>query len=863
MGTKIMKADPKRSNIFRWSGSVRAAAFLILFSNACSPDLRAEEGSEPKSDKKSEAAPVELTPPVVLVENGAGRAGIVIPPEPSRMNKLAAEELQTYIQRISGAKLPIATEPATDGGVNIFVGESEFTRKLGITAEGLESDAFVLRTGDNWLALVGDDTDYQPRELDALTVKDRARVREEWDKLTTPDFFDNPWGPYMDRRRHTETGWWQGDRRGSLNAVYEFLRRQGVLWYMPGEIGEVVPESTTIVAASVDDVVRPDFVLRHHTTRWDLRSLDEILWCFRLGLNYGDGFYGISNAHGLNNVTGRDETKAAYPAYYAVWDGKIQTGFGKSGAQRLSSEELFEATLRFVRASFDIYDEPAVEISIADNQGKGRSRSEHPDCVAQYTLDRERSQLSDYYWSFLKRVAEEIYKTHPDKYIIGTAYQNYSEVPLNIDRLPPNVIVCIARSDRHRLHQNALRTENLTPKLELREQWAEKVTSGKMYMWEYYLFTRPNRGDWVGVPVYFPSAIAEDLRHMKSLGVAGDFLEATLNESADTTIQAGAVPWGDRGNLYAPGFAHLNLYLTGRLYWDVDQDVNAMLDEYCEKFFGPAAKIMREFIAYCEKNYGRMSPATGEPEVRAHALDLLDKAQTQATGSPYRERVGFVVDYVNPMRLAQQVAERGSPAGPQYVASYQTRIPPDMKIDGELSENFWNRTGQRSFGDGAGSGPAAPTLFRVWFADDHLFLGVRCENTQEKESVSFLLGSPSHSFYEVGINRDGSTITIDHREGARADWTAPMQAAVHEGDGFWSAEIKLPINTDVDLMVDKADGVVGSIPAAAAPWVFDVIRRQGEVRRQGEGEKAPAISFSGGVTEAPYDPAQFGQLIVR
>jgi len=847
------------SKMTRWAGLVLAAVSLLVLSNACSPEPRSEEKAQTKAEettgKKSEPAPVELSPPVVLVENGAGRANIVIPPEPSRMNQLAAEELQTYVQRISGAELPIVTEPATDGSVNIFVGESEFTRKLGITAEGLDSDAFVMRTGDNWLALVGDDTDYQPRELDALTVEDRARVRKEWDKRTAPDFFENPWGDDMDRKLHAETGWWQWDRRGSLNAVYEFLRRQGVRWYMPGEIGEILPESTTIVAAPVDEVVKPDFVLRHLPSRWDLLSLDEILWEFRLGLNHGHEFYGTSNAHGLKNVTGRDETKAAHPEYYAIWDGKIQTDFGKSGAHRLSSEELFEATLRFLRASFDIYDEPAVEIAIADNQGKSRLRSEHPDCVAQYTLDRGRSPLSDYCWGFTKRLAEEISKTHPDRYIIGTAYQTYSEVPLNIEKLPPNVIVCIARSDRRRLHQETGRSENLTPKFELREQWAEKVTSGKMYNWEYYLYTRPNRGDWVGVPVYFSAAIAEDLRHMKSLGVAGDFLEVTRNESADTTIQAGAVPWGDRGNLYAPGFAHLNIYLTARLYWDADQDVNAMLDEYCEKFFGPAAKTMREFIDYCEKNYGRMSPATGEPEVRAHALALLDKAQTQATGSPYRERVGFVVDYVNPMRLAQQVAERGAPAGPQYVASYQTRIPPDMKIDGAISENFWNRTDHRSFGEDAG--PAAPTLFRVWFADDNLFLGVRCENPQEKESVSFLLGSPSHSFYEIGINRDGSTITVNHKEGAREDWTAPMQAAVHEGDGFWSAEIKLPINTDVELMVDKADGVVGSIPAAASPWVFDVIRRQGE------GEKARAISFSGGVTEAPYAPAQFGELIVR
>lgn len=831
----------------RFTAAAPAALFLLLFLNAA-----------PGSGARSEAGPIDASTDLVVVENGASRARIVIPAEPSRMNQLAAEELQTYVRRISGAELPIVTEPATDGSVNIFVGDSEFTRKLGISIAGLESDAFVLRTGDNWLALVGDDTDYQPRELDALTIQDRARVRAEWDRLTAPDFFVNPFGPHMDRRRHTETGWWQRDRRGSLNAVYEFLRRQGVRWYMPGEIGEVVPQSATIAAAPVDETIKPDFVLRHLSPwRWDLLSLDEVLWQLRLGLNFGDEFYGTRNSHGLNNVTGRDEVKAAHPEFYAIWDGKVQTGFGHSGAQRLSSEGLFQATLRFLRAAFDLYDEPAVEISIADNQGKSRLRSEHPDCVAQYTPERGRSPLSDYYWSFVKRVANEIAKTHPDRYIIGSAYQTYSEPPLYIDKLPPNVIVAIARADRFRLHQDTGRPGNLMPKHELREQWAEKVTSGKMYNWEYYLYSRPNRGDWVGVPVYFPSAISEDLRHMKSLSMAGEYFETTHNESSDTPIHDGAVPWGERGGWYATGFTHLNIYLTARLYWDVDRDVHAMLDEYCAKFFGSAAQPMRAFIDYCENNWGRMSPATGDAEIRAHALELLAKAQALATESPYQERVGFVVDYVKPMAMAQQVAERGAPAGPQVVGRYQTGIPPTLKIDGELAENIWVRAREYAFGGDAEPAPPAPTFFRVWFADDHFFLGVRCENPQEIESVSFLLGSPAHSFYEIGINRDGSTITIDHKAGARPDWTAPIQTGVREGDGYWSAEIKLPINTDTELMVERADGVVGGMPAAFAPWVFDVIRRQGQ------GEAARQISFSGGVGTPPYDPAKFGTLILQ
>lgn len=136
----------KPSKATRWGGRVLAAVCLLVLSNACSPEPRSEEKAQTQADetteKKAEAAPVELSPPVVLVENSAGQASIVIPPEPSRLNQLAEEELQTYIQRISGAELPIVTEPATDGSMNIFVGESEFTKKLGITAEGLKSDTF-------------------------------------------------------------------------------------------------------------------------------------------------------------------------------------------------------------------------------------------------------------------------------------------------------------------------------------------------------------------------------------------------------------------------------------------------------------------------------------------------------------------------------------------------------------------------------------------------------------------------------------------------------------------------------------------------------------------------------------------------
>ena len=66
-----------------------------------------------------------------LVDNGESRAEIIIAEDPPRTVHLAARELQTYVGKITGAKLEIASEPSGQA-IKIYVGESEHTKKLGI-----------------------------------------------------------------------------------------------------------------------------------------------------------------------------------------------------------------------------------------------------------------------------------------------------------------------------------------------------------------------------------------------------------------------------------------------------------------------------------------------------------------------------------------------------------------------------------------------------------------------------------------------------------------------------------------------------------------------------------------------------------
>ena len=124
-----------------------------------------------------------------IVENGRPLAEIVIAKEPTRSARFGATELQSYIEKISGARLEIVSEPTKQNANAIYVGESTPALQVGVNADGLKRDAFRIVSGANWLALVGNDLDFQPREPWARNHGDWAKNREPiWEKLA-----GHPW----------------------------------------------------------------------------------------------------------------------------------------------------------------------------------------------------------------------------------------------------------------------------------------------------------------------------------------------------------------------------------------------------------------------------------------------------------------------------------------------------------------------------------------------------------------------------------------------------------------------------------------------------------------------------------------------
>ena len=597
-----------------------------------------------------------------IVEDGRARAEIVIADKPARAAEFGASELQTYVEKITGCRLDILTAPSGSMPVKIYVGESQAARQAGVTAEGLGRDAFRMVSGPDWLALVGNDVEFVPREPWARHHGQWLEVKEKaWEELAGHPW-RNPIASRIYKNYNKNLDIWSYDHRGSLNAVYAFLRELGVRWYMPGELGEIVPKTRDLALPEIDRTVRPAFEVRSVSRPMLCSSdLDDALWYLRIGAN---DQYGILH-HGLRNLTEHPDQRAAHPEYYVQLANGKRDNESETANACLSSEGFFRETVAFARLMFDHYDLPIVSVMPHD----GFTHCQCDECRDQVTLDRGASgRSSDYVWSFVVRVANELAKTHPDKKVFCGAYSSYRLPPLTIDKLPDNVLVQITNGRPIRELDDEIHQQTA----ELREQWLAKTNNPLSLTLNYTPFT--NRGAYR--PQYWPHVIARGIR-------------ASHDEvwREDVWLSSG------KGGLHYPGMAHLNPYVISRFWWDPDQDVDALLEEYYRLFYGPAAAEMGEFIEFCEREFANLG---SDAEVTNKALDLFDQAKAAAPAdSVYGQRIALVDEFLPTLRNRATQIDVPRPAGlPEYrvidMGKDKWRDARDtLTMDGKLDEPFW------------------------------------------------------------------------------------------------------------------------------------------------------------------------------
>ena len=792
-----------------------------------------------------------------LVKDGKPGADIVISEKPARAVKLAAAELQTYIEKISGAKLAITNAPGTNVSTHIYVGRSTYTDKLNITDEDLKWGAFRMVSGKDWLVLLGHDKDFVLSEYADHKYPDPQALKA-WDDRTG-EHWGNPSNSMDDgnyRGYSPAVDLWALDERGTLNAVYEFLRGLGVRWYMPGDLGEVLPKLTSIALLPVDKTVKPDFPYRNlgmYAPTFIGGNRDGMLYKLRSGV---DATLGIPGPHGLANVLTRAEVQQAHPEFYANHQPDIKHIYSWNACY--SSQELVDYTVKYAHTVFDIYPDLKY-LSIWPNDGTWAGNM----CQCNLCKGKNRPErgpegaMSDYLWGFTERVARELYKTHPDRKIISGAYGEAKLPPENIAKFSPNVMVCIVQP-RCYFNDPKVRAHWL----EIRKGWLDKVAPGNLHIYCHYLDSGSH------LPAYYPHVIAEDLRSLKGLS-QGEFIELTEGgQEGDYKM---------RIDMHMPGFNHLNMYVTMRYYWDANQDIEALLNEYYEKFYGPAAKEMKAFIEYSEANWTKMN---NDAAPIGKALELLAAARKAAGDGVYGKRIDLLVDYCAPMTKRMDKLAKGRNKDLKFTA--QACGKPPAKLDGKLDKAFWKDLPEYSLVDlTTGQAPTngATTTFRVaWCDDDAVYFGIRCEEpdikglnikTREQDNpviwdgdnIDLVIETQRHSYYQIVFGPNGVFADADRKVDSNDInmlWNSGAQAAGYVGDGYWSLELRIPVAGDDAETINPLIGIAGHKPTAESPWYFNLGRQRMRGTDRENSASAPPKNGHGF-----HDLWNFGQLIVK
>src|SRR5689334_9518486 len=272
--------------------------------------------------------------PVAIGVEGKPAAVIVLGAHASAGERSAAEELRSYIQKSTGASLPVS-DTAQSGPVRLLVGRSACPPGLRPELDRIHGDGYLIESQpDASIVLAGNGTS------------------------------------------------------GTSYAVYDFLGRYaGVRWLWPGDLGEIVPEKHDIAVERASVRREPAYLWRDlgpggalwgPFDKWTMeRKLGvteehqrlQRLWEKRNGFG-GLLFYG---GHAFGEILPPARYGPTHPEYFALVNGtrRWEHFDGKHGAQPCTSNpDVIRITEEYANRFFD--EHPAYDaFAISLNDGGG------------------------------------------------------------------------------------------------------------------------------------------------------------------------------------------------------------------------------------------------------------------------------------------------------------------------------------------------------------------------------------------------------------------------------------------------------------------------------------------------------------
>lgn len=549
-------------------------------------------------------------PPGRLVTGGKPCATIVLPRAADTAARYAAHDCQEVIREITGAVLPVVDDSGTVPGNRVLLGRTRFTDAVVPEGDcrGLGREGYVARLRGRDLALVGN-------------------------------------GPYA-----------------PVYALAEVYERLGARWFMPGDIGECLPDLDTVTVAPIDVRRVPSFEMRWvgNDLTWNLRnrvnlvldtSLPPAFTVLPVVIRRG-GY--IALFHTQEVLMPHREYFDEHPDFFALVDGERCRNRGTAklcNANPAVAEELARRLLEVKRENPSL---ALLNLSPTDGQ-------DWCECEACRALDEPGVPRDQRYsrrqMVLYNRVARIVDQAHPGQRILVGAYNVYTWPPKDPElKAHPDLAVVICHYEDYCL-AHPTNTTSCKPNrryLELIRQWQEHTEH--VFLYEYYC-----KANWLGLPWPIVHTIAEDLPFYHQIGLKGMYTQ--YNQ---------AYVW----NNFIP------MYVATKLLWDHTADVAAILDDLYTRFYGSAAEPMRRWHETLERqmatcgthmpgNAPRYAHCVFTEEVCRQLTACIEEARAATDTEKVRARVErmavqseYAVELAHVFQLRQRATSGGASVAP-------------------------------------------------------------------------------------------------------------------------------------------------------------------------------------------------------
>jgi hypothetical protein len=533
---------------------------------------------------------------MLLIEPDAKPPDIFIDAYATPPEKFAAQELRTYLEKLTGRTISIRSDywiKTAPTGKYLVVGKCHFSAD--IDSSRLTTEQYVIDITPDRVAIVG------------------GRDRQ----------------------------------RGVLYGVYDFLEQLGVRWYRPEPWGEYVPRLDSIeLSVGRQLASEPDYAYRSGVaggfTRHAECTLDQSewasLWALRNRLNGSDpgsdprygGQVSLRFDHIYYQLIRVEEHFDQHPEYFCLFkgerrrtqpDGSATRPDNPTGLQLCLSnrglQELFaQKIIAQARGRRDLN---TVSFSVTPNDAC--PFCECDECKA---MDdpRDATSMSNRVCKFTNIVARKLAQEVPGARVSLNVYSTWTSPPTIVERMEPNVLIHIALingwADYTKKFDDPAPNWN-RPTMDSFQRWKELGVSG-IYTYEYY-----SGYGWKG-PLPVVRTMADRMRQYRRFNVRGVYNEASPS-------------WGPQG---------LEMYMFAKLIWKPDLDVERELDLYYRNFYGPAEKPMKSYhealTHALEKSPspvfsgGRGMHLVLKPKLIQELGVSIDQARQMVMGQPLYER---------------------------------------------------------------------------------------------------------------------------------------------------------------------------------------------------------------------------------